>query len=412
MARNEQVRAVIDFDRRREDSSLPSPHLSWIDEELASLIDADLHRSRRAIEKRSPGRITVDGIDYLDVSSNDYLGLATDPRLIEAAREAIEEIGFGAGASPLVSGFTKWHERLEAEIAEFEGTESAVVFPSGFAANLGTITSLVGPEDAIFSDVRNHASLIDGCRLSKATIRRFDGREIDSLKREIEDASQFRRRLIVTDSVFSMDGDIAPIDTLATIADDTDSMLYVDEAHATGVLGQTGSGACELLGVKDRVSIRMGTLSKALGGAGGFIAGSKDLCDWLINRARPYIYSTGFPAAAAAAACRAIQIVRAEPERSRRVNELASRLREELANAGFSTGRSQTPIVPLIVGESANGLRLAEKLRQSGVMAVAIRPPTVSPGTARIRLSISAAHDSTDVEVLVEAILSASKCLS
>ncbi|MBX9656429.1 8-amino-7-oxononanoate synthase [bacterium] len=391
---------------------MPFPLLSWIDDELASLMDADLYRARRVIEKRVPGRITVDGIDYLDVSSNDYLGLAADPRIIDAAREVIEEMGFGAAASPLVSGYTKWHQKLEREIARFEGTESAVVFPSGFAANLGTITSLVGPDDLIFSDVRNHASLIDGCRLSKASIRRFDGREIDSLRVVLQDAKQFRRRLIVTDSVFSMDGDVAPLDLLAEIAHESDSMLYVDEAHATGVLGKTGSGACELLGVKERVSIRMGTLSKALGGMGGFVAGSKDLCDWLINRSRSYIYSTGFPAAAAAAACRAIEIVADEPERSSRVNQTADDLRTELAIAGFSTGSSRTPIVPLILGESTKALAFAEQLRHRGVMAVAIRPPTVPPGTARIRLSISAAHESDEIQNLVSIIVSVAKSLS
>jgi len=391
---------------------LPSANLSWIDDEIASLIDADLHRSRRIIEKRTPGRITIDGVDYLDVSSNDYLGLATDPRLIEAATEAIDEMGFGAAASPLVSGFTKWHERLERRIAQFEGTDSAIVFPSGFAANMGTITSLVGAEDVIFSDVRNHASLIDGCRLSKATVRRFDGRDIDSLKQITRDAGHFRRRLIVTDAVFSMDGDIAPIDVVAGLAEETASMLYVDEAHATGVLGETGRGACEFLEVKERVTVRMGTLSKALGGMGGFVAGSKELCDWLVNKARPYIYSTGFPAAAAAAACQALEIVAAEPERRERVNRLSQLLRDQLAEAGFSTGSSQTPIVPLIVGESAKALALAEQLRQLGIMAVAIRPPTVPAGSSRIRLSISAAHEPSDIESLISAIRSRSKSLS
>lgn len=400
------------LDRRREDTLLPLPSLPWIDDELASLMDADLYRTRRVIEKRSPGRITVDGIDYLDVSSNDYLGLATDPRIKEAAREAIDEMGFGAGASPLVSGYTHWHHKLEKEIARFEGTDSAVVFPSGFAANVGTITSLVGPEDVVLSDVRNHASLIDGCRLSKATIRRFDGREIDSLRLALKDTKPFRRRLIVTDSVFSMDGDIAPIDLLADTADESDSMLYVDEAHGTGVLGERGNGACELLGVKERVPIRMGTLSKALGGMGGFVAGSKELCDWLINRARSYIYSTGFPAAAAASACRAIEIVTSEPQRSARVKQLAALLRTELTESGFSTGSSQTPIVPLIVGESSKALAFADKLRQRGFMAVAIRPPTIPPGTSRIRLSISAAHDSTEIKSLISTIRSVAKSLS
>jgi 8-amino-7-oxononanoate synthase len=378
--------------------------LQWIDDDLDQWQTLHLRRHRRTIERRGQGRITMNGRDYIDFSSNDYLGLATHPEVIAAAQHAAQKWGWGAGASSLITGYTQAHADLEKEIARFEGTPSAILFPSGFAANLGTLAALAQPGDLILSERRNHASLVDGCRLSRATVRIFDGTEPDRIPSLLDDASRFRRRLIVTDSVFSMDGDIAPLPALAEIAERFEAILYVDEAHATGILGPLGRGAAELMGVEDRVTIRMGTLSKAVGSVGGFVAGSAELIEWLANRVRPYIYSTNLPPAAAAASAKGLEIVRREPTRRLQLIELTNRLRFELAQSGWDTGLSVTQIVPLILGEASTALDLAELLAEGGFWCPAIRPPTVPPGTSRLRLSLSFHHKTNEIMDLLRLI--------
>jgi 8-amino-7-oxononanoate synthase len=334
----------------------------------------------------------IDGRELVNFGSNDYLGLAGDPRLAAAAAAAMEEEGWGGGASPLVCGHGKSHQRLELELAQFEGTEAALMFPSGFAANAGTIAALVGPGDVVFTDRKNHASLLDGCRLSRADVRVYPHNDWKRLDELLTKAGRSRRRLIVTDSLFSMDGDMAPLGELAELADRHGAMLMVDEAHATGVFGSKGRGLAEQLGVETAVHVRVGTLSKALGSVGGFVAGSRSLIEWLVNRARPYVFSTAPPAAAAAAAIAALEIVSSEPRPRQALLARADELRGSLVEQGWNVGRSQSQIVPILVGEPDRAIRLASALRDRGLFVPAIRPPTVPEGEACLRVSLSYAH--------------------
>jgi len=392
----------------------PDP-LAWIDDELAGLERAGLRR--RLAERTSPQAATVvlDGHELINFGSNDYLGLAADGRLAEAARAAIEREGWGSGASPLVSGRATSHAELERRLAEFEDTEAALVFPSGFAANAGTIPALVDEGDAVFADAKNHASLIDGCRLARA--RRFiyphcDG---DALEALLRDARQFRRRLIVTDSLFSMDGDLAPLPRLAELADEYNAMLLVDEAHATGVFGKCGTGVVEHFGLHEGVHIRIGTLSKALGTGGGFVCGRRSLIDWLANRARPYVFSTAQPAAIAAAAIAALDVVASEPHRRHELLQRATDLRSRLSEQGWQLtpplpmveGRGEaalSQIIPLYVGAPDRTMRLAAELRNAGYFVPGIRPPTVPEGESLLRLSLCYNHTPAMIDELVAAL--------
>jgi len=300
-----------------EMSTNKSDPLAWIDDELAGLERAGLRRRLSERGGAQSATVSLDGRELINFGSNDYLGLAADERLAAAARAAIEREGWGSGASPLVSGRASSHAELERRLAEFEGTEAALVFPSGFAANAGTIPALVDEGDAVFADAKNHASLIDGCRLSRAQRLVYPHGDCDALEAMLGDAGHFRRRLIVTDTLFSMDGDLAPLPRLAALTEEYNAMLLVDEAHATGVFGQRGRGAVEHFGLDhDRVHVRIGTLSKALGTGGGFVCGRQSLIDWLANRARPYVFSTAQPAATSAAAIAALDIVATERLRS------------------------------------------------------------------------------------------------
>jgi 8-amino-7-oxononanoate synthase len=379
--------------------------LDWLDDELAALQAADLRRSKRVITPLPEGRCEVDGAVLVNFAGNDYLGLAADSRLIAAAREALQQAGTGARASTLVTGQTPWHEQLERRIAEFEGTEAALLFPTGYAANLGAITALVGRDDVVCGDRWNHASLIDGCRLSGARFRVYPHRDVERLDRELTKHRSARRRLIVTDGLFSMDGDLAPLTELCEIARRHEAMLLVDEAHATGVLGAHGRGSAELLGVEGQVPIRVGTLSKAVGSQGGFVAGSRALIDWLTNKARSQMFSTGLTPAACAAATAAFDVIAGEPQRRERLHSLGQFLQSELAQRGIVAATAQSdlagPIVPLIVGDAARALRMSAALQQRGFLVPAIRPPSVPRGTSRLRISLSAAHAEADVIGLV-----------
>ncbi len=311
--------------------------------------------------------------------------------------------GWGSGASPLLAGRGAAHAKLEAELAEFEEAEAAILFSSGFAANLATVIALVGRGDCILADETNHASLIDGCRLSRAEIRVYPHGDCHSLEKLLTATSAARRRLIVTDGLFSMNGDLAPLVELTGLAERHDAMLLVDEAHATGVFGVGGRGSAEHFGVDKRVSIRVGTLSKALGGVGGFVCGRQSLIDWLVNRARPYIFSTAPPAAACAAASAALGIVRDEPRRRVDLLARAARLRNELARQGWDVDRSASQIIPLVVGEPLRALQLAEELARHGFYVPAIRPPSIAPGQSRLRIGLSAAHDDAAIAALLGA---------
>lgn len=373
--------------------------LNWLPEALRELESADLRRLRR----------TGSGIEgnVIDFGSNDYLGLAADPRLAQAAADAARSAGWGAGASPVVSGRTSLHAELERRLAEFEQTEAAMLFTSGFAANAGTLPALVGDGDQIFSDAKNHASLIDGCRLSRATVHVYPHNDLAALECQLQKASREGRRLIVTDGLFSMDGDFAPLGQLGDLAEQYQAMLLVDEAHATGVWGPGGRGSVARAEashgrLESQVAVRVGTLSKALGSIGGFVTGCADLIDWLHNRARAYVFSTALPPPAAAAAIAALEIVANEPERRTAVTNKADWLRAELHSGGWSTGNSTSQILPVRVGDPVNALRLSAQLAEQGLFVPAIRPPSVPAGESLLRVSVSARHTEEDLHRLVD----------
>ena len=390
----------------------------WITHELHALDESGLRRRARVYEPLPRGRCRVDGIELVNFASNDYLGLAGDLRVIAAALDATARYGAGARASAIVCGRTPLHAELERAIAEFEGAEAAVLFPTGFAANVGAIGSLVEAGDVVFCDRLNHASLIDGCRLSGARLRVYSHRDLSQLSSALDKAKEARRRLIVTDSLFSMDGDAAPLAELFALAQHSRSMLLIDEAHATGVYGATGRGLCEEAGLDGPVwpptpdsrpptppeHVRVGTLSKAIGSQGGFVAGTEALCDWVRNTARPQMFSTALTPGACGAALESLRLICIEPERRERVRGLARHLRAELQAAGWtSTGEVDCPIVPLIVGEPQEAVSLSHELLQQGFLIPAIRPPTVPRGTSRLRISLTADHTDEDIRRCVEA---------
>ena len=380
-----------------------SNQLDWIEAELQSLEQANLLRYPKTRE--SPpvsGMVQIDGRQFINFGSNDYLGIAACQELVLAVQNVIGQIGFGTGASALVNGRGTLHRRLEAELAEFEQTASAMLFPTGYAANVGTICSLVGKQDVVYSDSLNHASIIDGCRLSGAEIVVFPHSDIDHLKEILASSSTYRRRLIVTDGLFSMDGDVAKLPEICSLADEYDAMLMVDEAHATGVLGKHGRGACELLQVEKRVDVKVGTLSKAFGSIGGFVAGTNTLIDWIFNKARPLIYSTAQPELAAAASLAALTIIKEQPKRRDELACKAAYLRDQLHSLGFSCSNSVSQIIPIVLGDSAKTIAAQDELKQQGFFVPAIRPPSVPNGAARLRVSLASSHTSTQIDGLAE----------
>jgi 8-amino-7-oxononanoate synthase len=363
---------------------------------------------RRRLASGQGPRVLYRGREFVNFSSNDYLALAGDPRLARAASVAARRYGCGAGASPLVSGHLPPLRALERALARWEGTEAALVFSSGFAANLALVAGLAGREDAVFSDARNHASLIDGCRLSRAGIHVYRHADLAHLADLLSgEAGRARRRLIVTDTVFSMDGDLAPLAGLLDLAERFDALLLSDEAHATGVIGPGGRGVSELLPVARRHSdrlVKVGTLSKALGAQGGFVCGSRQLVRWLVNHARPYIFSTALAPPVAAAARAALAVVQAEPEWRGHLLALAERLREGLRALGYDVGDSRCHIIPVIVGGAREAVALSARLEEHGLLVPAIRPPSVPEGTARLRISLTAGHTEADVTRLLTAL--------
>ena len=382
----------------------------WLDAALDGL--RQTNRLRQLRVRESPhvsGMIQLDGQQYLDFGSNDYLGLAADPALIEVVQRAVREKGWGSGASPLVSGYGVYHRRLEEDLAAFEGVESVALFPTGFAANVSAITSLCESGDVVLSDSLNHASIIDGCRLSGAKVLVYRHSDMQNLGELLSQRGSFRRALIVTDGLFSMDGDFACLDAIAKLARNFDCMLIVDEAHATGVFGETGRGSAEMMGIEHKTTIRVGTLSKALGSIGGFVAGSRKMIDWIRNRGRSYMFSTALPEAAAVAGMEAIRLVQTQPERRSRLKELIARLHSELKRRGvpvLASATNETPsqIVPIVVGNEAAVLAASRRLMEQSIFVPAIRPPTVPDGQCRLRISLTASHTEKQIETLVEAI--------
>ena len=374
-----------------------------IAEDLATIRGKGLHRELVTVEGSQGPRVRMDGREKILLASNNFLGLAGDRRLAEATARAAREHGVGSGASRLISGTMELHERLEARLARFLRSESAILFNTGYMANLALLTALTGPGDTIFSDALNHASLIDGCRLSRAAVEVFPHCDTDALEQRLREASPAGRRLIVTDGVFSVDGDTAPLARLVELARRYEALLLVDEAHAVGVFGPGGRGLLEALHLEGEADLVMGTLGKALGGFGAFAATATQIRELLVNRARPFIFSTALPPPVPAAALAALEIVESEPWRRERLWENVRYLRDALEALGFHGLRGETHIIPVLIGENDRAVQMRDALAEAGVLVGAIRPPTVPDGTARLRITPMATHTREDLDEAVKA---------
>jgi 8-amino-7-oxononanoate synthase len=372
--------------------------------DLEARTAAGLYRGRRVLEGPQDTTVRVDGRELLAFCSNDYLGLANDPRVIEALAAGAARYGAGSGASHLVSGHSRAHHELEDALAQFTGRPRALLFSSGYAANLGVISALLGRADAVFQDRLNHASLLDGGLLSGARLQRFLHNDAGSLEARLA-RSPARRKLVAVDGVFSMDGDEAPLAALAAVSARHGALLYVDDAHGFGVLGESGAGTPQGQGVGSaEVPLLMATLGKALGVAGAFVAGSEELVETLIQFARTYVYTTAMPPALAVAAAASLRIVREEPWRRAHLQELIGRFRAGASALGLQLMPSHTAIQPLLLGEAATALRWSQELLARGLLVPAIRPPTVPAGQSRLRVTLSAAHTQAEVERLLQAL--------
>lgn len=372
--------------------------LTWIEDEMARARDAGLLTTIRTIESPMDGRVTIDGRSLLNFCANNYLGLANHPRLAAAAKDAIDRFGIGPGAVRTIAGTTSLHVELERRLAEFKNAEACITFQSGFSANLATIAALIGPEDVIFSDELNHASIIDGCRLSRAKVVRYAHCDVDDLRRKVAETSSYRRGLIITDGVFSMDGDIAPLDAICEAAEDLGLLLMVDDAHGEGVLGRGGRGIVDHFGLHGRVHVEVGTLSKAFGVVGGLVTGFQVIVEWLRQRGRPFLFSSAMTAPDVAACIEAVNILSESTELVDRLWDNAATLKQGMAALGFDIGHSETPIVPVMLGEAPLAQAFSRRLFEAGVFATAIGYPTVPMGKARVRVMNSAAHTRDDLE--------------
>jgi len=382
------------------------------EEHLKKLDDQHLLRRLQTIASATGPTVMLNGREIILLSSNNYLGLATHPTVVKAAIDATRRYGAGSGAARLVCGTLTPHESLEATLARFKGTEAALAFAAGYQTNISAIPALIGKDGLIFADRLCHASLIDGCRLSGATFRVYHHRDMNHLEQLLARRRTARRTLIVTDGLFSMDGDIAPMKDMAQLAEQYGAALYVDDAHGTGILGRTGRGTLEHCGVESRVPYHMGTLSKAIGSAGGYLVGSASFIAYLVNTCRAFIYTTAPPPASAAAATAAIQVLEQEPERRARLWRNRDRLAQGLIRLGFRLAASESPILPVIVGDPDQAMNLAQALLSHGVYAPAIRPPTVPPATSRIRFTITADHTNEHIDGALAALERAGRSLN
>ena len=371
--------------------------LTFLSTALAAIKEQDLFRRLRYIQGAQTPRVQVEGREAILLCSNNYLGLADHPALQEAAIHALERYGCGAGASRSVSGTTELHRDLEERIARFKGSEAALILSTGYMANIGLLTTLVGEGDLIVSDELNHASIVDGCRLARAEVWIYRHRAMDHLEALLKRSSH-RRRLIVTDGVFSTEGAIASLPEIRQLADRYGALVMVDDAHATGVLGRGGRGTGEHFGMAERIEIQMGTLGKALGGFGAYVAGTQDLIDYLIMSCRPLISTPATPPAVAAMALAALDIVEQEPQRRARLWKNAAYFKAGLERMGFDLGRSETPIVPVLIGDNALTMEADRRLMARGVFAQGIRPPSVPAQGARLRTTLMATHTSEDLD--------------
>ncbi len=383
------------------------PQLRFLHDELEELKAKHLYRHLPILSGEQKAVTEVDGRTVINLSSNNYLGLTTHPKLRRAAIETTRKFGVGTGAVRTIAGTMSIHMELEKQIARFKNVEAAVVFQSGFTANAGTVSAVLGKDDLIVSDELNHASIIDGCRLSKATIKIFKHRDVSDCERILQETANWPgRKLLITDGVFSMDGDIAPLPQLCDLAERYNCIMMVDDAHSSGVLGRGGRGTVDHFGCHGRVDIQVGTLSKAIGSMGGYVCGSRDLIEFLYHRARPFLFSTSHPPAVIGA-CQAAFTLLESPDGERLVKKLWSNtkfFRRGLKRLGFDTGASETPITPIMVGDAAKAIEFSKALFEEGVFAQAIGYPTVPLGKARLRAIVTAAHKRADLQKALETI--------
>ena len=379
----------------------PDP-LAFLTTELNALREQGLHRSLRVLGGRQEATMPVDGRSVVNLSSNNYLGLTTHPKLIERAIAAIREFGVGSGSVRTIAGTMAIHMELEKRLAAFKKTEAVVVFQSGFAANAGTVSAILTKDDAIISDALNHASIIDGARLSKAAIKVFPHKDADAARKILQELPADQRKLLITDGVFSMDGDLGALPALCDLAEEFGCIMMVDDAHASGVFGSNGRGTIDHFGMHGRVDIQVGTLSKAMGALGGYVAGSADLIDFLHHRARPFLFSTSHPPSVAATCLAALDVLEQEPEIIERLWTNTRFFKQGLVSLGFDTGMSESPITPVMAGEGSRAMKLSDRLFQEGVFAQGIAFPTVARDKARVRTIVTAAHTKDELQFALD----------
>jgi glycine C-acetyltransferase len=377
--------------------------LRYLGDELNGLRAQGLYRQLRILEDEQRAHTVFDGRSVVNLSSNNYLGLTTHPRLRERALEAVRQFGVGSGSVRTIAGTMALHMELERRLAEFKHTEAVVVFQSGFTANAGTVSSILTRDDVVVSDELNHASIIDGCRLSRAAIKVFPHKDVDAARRILRELPPRQRKLLITDGVFSMDGDLGPLPALCDLAEEFGCIMMVDDAHASGVFGQNGRGTVDHFAMHGRVDVQVGTLSKAIGALGGYVAGSRALIEYLYHRARPFLFSTSHPPAVAAACVAALDVLIEEPQLIDRLWDNTRFFKAGLADLGFDTGISESPITPVIVGDGTLAMRLSDRLFEHGVFAQGIAFPTVARDKARVRTIVTATHSRGDLQFALDA---------
>ena len=376
--------------------------LAYLGAELDNLRAQGLYRRLRVLDDAQAARTRIDGRSVVNLSSNNYLGLTTHPRLVERAREALDKYGVGTGSVRTIAGTMQLHVELERRLAVFKKVEAVVVFQSGFAANAGTVSAILGKEDAIISDELNHASIIDGARLSKATIKVFPHKNADAARKILSELPAGQRKLLITDGVFSMDGDLGALPELCAAAEEYGAIMMVDDAHASGVFGKNGRGTIDHFDVHGRVQIQVGTLSKAMGALGGYVAGSKNLIEFLYHRARPFLFSTSHPPSVTASCIAALDILENEPQIIDRLWDNTRFFKKGLEDLGFNTGLSQSPVTPVIAGDGAKAMQLSDRLFAEGVFAQGIAFPTVARDKARVRTIVTAAHSKDELQFALD----------
>jgi glycine C-acetyltransferase len=376
--------------------------LAYLSSELETLRGQGLYRRLRILEEQQQPRTRFDGREVVNLSSNNYLGLTTHPKLIERALEATREFGVGTGSVRTIAGTMSLHMELERRLAAFKNTEAVVVFQSGFAANAGTVAAILTKDDAIVSDELNHASIIDGARLSRAAIKVFAHKDADAARKIVADLPASQRKLLITDGVFSMDGDVAPLPELCRIAEEFGCIMMVDDAHASGVFGRNGRGTIDHFGVHGKVGVQVGTLSKAIGALGGYVAGSRALIEFLYHRARPFLFSTSHPPAVTATCLAAIDVLEQEPDLIERLWANTKFFKSGLKTLGFNTGMSESPITPVIAGDAAKAMKLSDRLFEEGVFAQGIGFPTVARDKARVRTIVTATHTQDQLQFALD----------